>query len=187
MTYRRSRPRARRVSSRRPRGAPRRTVWIRSGESLGTIAQGAVKASNLISPSYLDPGARIGSTVTRIRMNIQVAFPGAYLDSISKAYVGVCVWPESDVALAPPHPWNGRNSLDWLAWEPISPAGADVVFVTTLPPTAGSVVNRDLDIKSQRVITEPGDTLVVAVYGDTTAASQITIFSHTSSVLLKLS
>lgn len=183
--YRRTvgRSRSTRRSSSFRRGGSRRTsVWVRSvnTSSVGLVAN---YGANLIGSGALDPGARIGSTVTRCLLTVELL--GAELTSASGGlFMGLTVvnttgW--TDAAQPPALPFTHMNSVDWMFWRYV-PYGDEQVG--TLLVAATRTFNYNIDARSKRRLTQPDENLMFAVQNNGIPGT--TGINIVSSVLLKL-
>lgn len=178
MAYRRIN-RTRRGRGRRS-GSVRQNIWVRS--VAGVTAQWSATGVDLIAPTFLDPGARVGATVTRVRgvlfANVTDAAPeiGAYIS------VGLVVSEvDPNFATQPAiHPIQDANSVDWLYWEVI-PWAQEAAIVHT----GGSITfSKEFDVKAMRRINAPNQTLNLYIANSAGTWMSVNVAAST---LLKLS
>lgn len=165
------------------RGVSRRsTHWVRIGTATGAISSGSVIGLDLMDDNYLDPGARLGSTVTRVRLSVSVLTATSQtMIATSILYLGMVVdrFELGDY----PKPSEDRNSVDWLYWRAVPVAEIVATGLATTQTDALSFAFTD-DIKSQRKFYEQGDHLMLSIqpFSFSVAESMVNV-----STLVKLS
>lgn len=181
MAYaRRPSSRSRRSYSRRSGFSKRRSVWIRTGVDLGTTANGLITGADVLPDNLLDAGAKLGCTITRIKLSSTFLVPVAVGAMAFNAGVGL------GMAILPsasrPGPMVDSNAISWMFYEvihPIDPTG----IVDPATTSTSALFSRIWDVKSQRVITQPGESLVLCCQPGN---MDVTASSHSLSVLVKL-
>lgn len=185
MVYRARRARS---GSRRGRRSPARSyVWVRAGSGpTGLPKDNPNYVFDLVPDGNLDPGARVGSTVTRIRGMISLGYTAP--DYYSSLTVGISIQqPESSATAPAISPVDHANAADWLYWNRFHVSqgtnGAGYVMGTDLFLTAF-----DFDAKASRRFTAPNDHLYIymSFRDEGTRLPQQSI-AVVSSTLLKLS
>lgn len=174
----RSSPSRRRSGGRRY-GSRRQPLWIRQFESAAADIPNV--GFDLLPDDAVDPGAKLGATVVRIRGELAIMSTGnPYENSFT---VGIAVAErEADYNAPVLNPATDANTVDWLYWESwIAPGDSTLAVQAT-----GQVYHsRHVDAKSSRRIYAPGQTLALYVAVDTTPAQHLGP-RWSGSVLLKL-
>lgn len=153
-TYRsNTRPRSRRRSR---RSAPVRTThWYRQPALQFTEITAGPQALDLLPDTVLDPGARLGATVTRIHIELRARWVVAQVTPpIWFFYLGVYVGPSTFPTL-PLGPGAHANDVDWMFWRAIGPQSAGNLVIGATDMSA----QYTFDVKSQRRFYEPTDKL----------------------------
>lgn len=179
---------ARRGRSSRSRGyrPNRRVVWYRGIASAATTpvpigSQGV----NLLPEDAgiaggLDPGARLGATVMRVRGALELSTATGTGFKDNRFTWGITVAPLDSV----PQPEVDRNRYQWLTWSHLAPWNQtyEVLIQAT---NAHWAVN--FDVKAKRVITQPAETLLAMFQPvSTMPAANWVDWAFSWSVLLKL-
>lgn len=183
--YRRSRTRKR--SSRYSRSNRRSSVWIRTNNvNVPAVGTAGSHAMDLLPAGDIDPGAIIGSTVTRVRGTIQCN-AGAITGVYGGFYVGFAVVDKGAEPLEDlPEPYANRNDVDWMHWEYVSAAASKVGVWNTSDATQ-YVFTWEYDVKSQRRIYAPQVSLLAFVQINSIPSNPPIAVNLVSSTLLKLS
>lgn len=180
--------RARRAGSRRRGSYPRRQpLWVRHSIVGQALPINAPRASDLVPGTSLDEGARVGSTVVRVRVHYTFSYDTSLADPVSGFFFGAGIFPVD--ILAPgneaqiPRPLEDRNDWDWLMWDHRYIADG---FVGTGVVEAAQVMNGNyhFDVKSSRRIAGPHDTLIFVAQP---SLGSLVNDHLVASVLLKLS
>lgn len=133
----------------------RGTLWSRHEfNSTTPIPADSALWTNLLPDSTLDPGARIGSTVTRVRLRVQLTYDDVIFQSdpgLKMIWVGCIVMPNNvtPAQVLGPHTHSGS---DWFMWDVIPPNRNRLQLGTTL-----ALIWDAYDIKSQRRLTDQYD------------------------------
>lgn len=184
MAYRRTVGRSRTSTrSRRGSASGRRHLWVRHTEvsPVGTIANYGIR---IVPDSKLDPGRRIGSTVLRCHIVIEIL--GAELTSASGGwFFGLAVMDVTEFATSSTPPElpivnnAPNNGVDWMAWgyRPFSHKDVGSSVVASTRSTTW-----ELDVKSKRVIALQGENLVFVLQNN--GYTGTTGVNFVSSVLL---
>lgn len=182
MAYRRARsaPRSR-GRSRSPR---RQTTWVRYYQS---GIPGVGTAGNhpfFVLDQGIDPGAQVGATVTRVRAVCNLLV-GSLTNSYGAFFIGFGVVPRDTPAESFPHPYSDANKFDWMYWA-FHPIASNTVGVFSVTTTDHQMAV-DIDIKSQRKLMEPADTLAGMFQIVSVASTPTPVLTMSVSTLLKLS
>lgn len=177
------RPRVARRSRRSRYSPPRRqTEWVRSQHVLG--GAGAVGA-DLLHPDSIDRGSVVGSTVVRVRGNLQVT-SGSVGVAFGGFYFGVYI-AQNFQLLDNVNVFAERNLHDWMYWRYVPMAAIDLGHIAN--EAAAGVFDHqwsfDFDVKSSRRIIGSQATASVAV--STSNWANVTGVAVTTSTLIKLS
>lgn len=184
MPYRR--PRASTNRNRRGRnGLPKRQfVWVR------TVAVNIPQIAtswpvDLLPSNAIDPGAVVGSTVTRVRGSVAIT-GAAPTDTLASVAAGLVVANRNWIALDPgPDPFDEGTVADWLYWENKYLATPNFSTYSNTAPVTSLTAAFDFDAKAQRRISEPLDTLWMTLRPIVWTPLP-TALNLTASVLLKL-
>lgn len=178
MAYRRARPSRRRGRSFRG-SSPRRTVWIRTFPAGAGLTAGGHVGLDLVPDTALDPGARIGATVERIRLRLQWQ-TGATITMGADGYAtsGVVLGSFAGSAGTP----NPVADADWMAWNPVPLSGWDGALVAAGAVTSPYLQSTTIDVRSKRVFTQPTDQLWLSFGANYDCGAIVAA----SSVLIKL-
>lgn len=162
----------------------RRAVWVRDWKQSATVPVSGTGEHNvvldLLPDTAIDDGARLGSTVTRIRGQIRLQMLSATGFPDQPFFFGVTVAPTSAQPLAS----GSRNDFQWLTWGEISLGSAAQILVQNQTVIWGY----EFDVKSQRIITQPAESLLMSInYKPLTAVvGGWQDYRVSTSVLLKL-
>lgn len=177
--------RAPRRYSRRGRSyAPRRTgVWVRNITILtGPIASlTGVGLVDLLPDLSVDPGARVGSTITRVRGTLNVIFdmpPTPALNAglgVLAGVVGPVGWRTNTPPNVPPSPMNAPNDHDWFGFDTFAYNGAGNLGIATTPGAYARAF--DFDFKAQRRLVNTTDTGFLLLSGYAPISSAVLIHS----------
>lgn len=175
--YRRTRRSGRRSRYSRPN---RRLVWVRSWNT-GVPASGSAGGHpiDLLLGANIDRGAVVGSTVVRSRIDVALTggvLTGAYASVVAGLYVG-----RNEVPLA--EPYADMNKVDWMYWRWINVSHPDFGSYAIATAESNSF---SVDVKSQRVIATPQETLIFNVQQVNWESATQPTFHVAASVLLKL-
>lgn len=171
MPYRRfsqGRRAGRRYGSRSWGGSGRRNVWSRTwARSAVHPVATALNTVDLLpegtSPDFgVDRGSRLGSTVMRIRGNIELHVIGSVSPYLPQVYLGITVCGVG----ANPSPENESSAYQWLHWERHGPASSKTFFYSGAAGTADFAFGWDFDVKAKRLITQPAETLKLCIEAD---------------------
>lgn len=150
-TRSRSRPLNRRSS--RP---ARTTHWYRTRGPIVGLTAGPVNI-DLLPDAVFDPGARLGSTVERVRLNFRGHWNAAQtLTPQWVCYLGLYVGPEDvNDTLGP---GSHANQVDWMMYQTLPPLTANS-WVVDVAPNQAFMTSYEFDVKSKRRFYEPTDKL----------------------------
>lgn len=155
--YRRNYSARGRRSRRSSRYPVRTTHWYRQANvPFGDSLLSGPAALDLLPDDVLDPGARLGATVTRVHLKVDAYWTPAIAALPDwHMYFGLYVGPGAPAAQIP-SPATALNAVDWFFWETLSVHNVD--NGTILNETAASYsVGYTRDVKSQRRFYEPTD------------------------------
>lgn len=181
MVYaRRPSTRRRRSSSFRRVGAPRKSVWIRTPNDIGTAASGQLLSADICPPTSVDDGAKLGATVirTHIRATFLVPVAAGALAYNGVIYVGASILPTT----TPIGPGTAQNQVPWFFYDVVHPVDPSGLIDPTTTSTQ-MLFTREWDVKSNRVITQPGETVLLCVQP---LSMDITAARFDVSLLIKL-
>lgn len=178
---------ARRSRSGGRRGARsfRRPVWIRSinTPTAVPVAQSVVGIDLLPQGSPptdvgLDRGARVGSTIMRVRGSVAYVNTGVSSMNVAWFVFGITVCSE----VATPNPYTEVANWQWLYWGIHMPEQG-AILVTNGTENSWA---REFDVKAKRIITQPGETLKASIAWPHATAANFHDYNVTTSTLLKL-
>lgn len=162
---RRTRGSTRRYGSRGSRSNRRVAVWVRR-------SGGAPATGNIVSPQvidllpndYVDDGAKLGSTIVRIRGNIslEVSNGNGFRDNAGWA-AGITVCPNADS----PNPLTEADSWPWLWYKHLDLNTLRVALIYGTAPGQFYGWGLELDAKTMRRITQPSETLKLSIAAPT--------------------
>lgn len=148
------------------------------------VAPTGVVGFDLLPDANLDPGARIGATVVRIHIKLNLMFQSSVSDANPVQawfWAGVMVLPADTPNFTFPNV-RGNPRLDWMLWDAISPYRDSRLLTAGSTP---SMLWRDYDIKSQRKLVEQDDKPFLVIAAGHLAGDDITEVAGYASVLIK--
>lgn len=176
------RGRSRRFSSRySPRRASRQQFWVRTVQKGVTHdATSGMGVINLLSPADIDPGALVGSTVIRTRIDWQ-ANAGVISSLYGDVYFGVSLQDvDASYVITPAVDYN---NFDWMHW---SRKNISQLFRSSaVAPGTETVFAMEIDVKSKRKITLPGTSLYFQWQYEAFASTPASTAVISASVLLR--
>lgn len=173
--------------SRGRRSNQRSNVW-------GRLLQNAIPGTpdgnhpmDLLPDGVVDRGAVTGSTVVRTHFDVQLV-GGSKASAAGLVAIGLAVMERvSDISLIP-DPITWPNSVDWMYWRvmPIARFYGETLTSGSPAVITENVYTEVFDVKAQRRIVAPNQTLTLCVQLQGTAYNPAMAVNVSSSVLLKL-
>lgn len=186
VALRRHRSRTRRGARRGSRygGSKRTFTWVRDVRDSIAVAAGGATGVSIVPDTGLDPGARIGATVTRVFIQLKLVHPDdlhTQNPAQTKFFLGLIVLPQNFVPGADQGPSNASH-LDWFAWRAfdytLSPN-----YTASVAGTPGTIISGHVfDVRSQRILHDQLD--VPWLFISNRSAVAVT-FGYAASTLLK--
>lgn len=179
MAYRRTVGRSRRSGSRR-RSSFRRPIWVRATHSSVALTGASTSYGAALIPDVeIDPGARLGSTISRVHLTLSISTPVP--TSATAVLVGMAVTDVSDFGVntdPPINPYDNEAGADWMLWRWIPTVNAfPGMGITNLQ--GGWQIGYEFDVKSKRVIAQQQENLVFVVTSIGVPWSGVNIASST--------
>lgn len=176
--------------ARRRRFAPqvrRKMIWARrigEGAEAGVSIPAAGVAFDLLAQFRNDGGSTLGSTVTRVRIDLSLDW-AADFSNVDQLAMGVLVDQLQANQTEVPRPGIEEHA-DWMYWRRIGVSPLySAIPLNAAAPTTAILTSWEIDVHSQRKMEELGQTLWFVL--DPTFAGATTLFAtFNSSVLLKL-
>lgn len=138
---------------------------------------------DLLAQFRADGGSSLGSTVTRVRIDLSLEWIGD-LSFVDQLAMGVLVDQIQDVEGQVPRP-GVEPHADWMYWRRVG-VSPDFTAIPLGTGTASTyLISREIDVQSQRKMEELGQTLWL-VLDPTFAGTTSLLAEANTSVLLKL-
>lgn len=180
MAYRRGYRSSRGRSFRRG-SSSKGTLWIRSAPSAAGATAGGSVALDLLPDASLDPGARVGSTITRVHLVCQWQVAGAQTFTPTSHVSFGMIAGRFESGLNVPNPMLGGDEDRWMLWDrvPISEG-----YQAFSPTQTTGLFNHRFDVKSKRVLHGRSDKLWLSIspsdftMGELVATASVLVTLH---------
>lgn len=169
--------------------ARRKMIWARSLDLFNTTVPAAGTAVDLLATFRADGGTSLGTTVTRVRLDLTLVWlagAASVFDLPDQLVQGVIVDQIQASQGEVPRPGVELHA-DWMYWRRHGPTDAQSLLplAATSGITSQFMSHMTIDVQSQRKMEELGQTLYWVLDPSYGGATTVTV-NASASVLLKL-